>query len=85
MLKNVRMHGAARGSARAGARCLVPASCLVPRAWCAAARRDASEGGHVGAGMEPEPEPEPQIKLHQFTEEWQGVRVHVLFALFTGQ
>jgi hypothetical protein len=33
---------------------------------------------------EPEPEPEPQIKLHQFTEEFQGVRVHGLFALFTG-
>lgn len=33
---------------------------------------------------EPEPEPEPRIKLHQFTEEWQGVRVHGLFAMFTG-
>ena len=34
--------------------------------------------------MEPEPEPEPQIQVHQFTEEWQGVRVNGLFALFTG-
>ena len=43
----------------------------------------------VVAAPEPEPEPEPpqltpQIRLHQFTEEWQGVRVHGLFAIFTG-
>ena len=56
------------------------------------ARRDDAQGARDRGSeersrrMEPEPEPElPQIKLHQFTEDWQGVRVHGLFALFTGQ